>query len=53
MVPVFRGGYPWFKEVRYAKRLGFDSVNLWAFDHVCLFGLSLAEPPARWASFSG
>jgi hypothetical protein len=35
---VFRGGYPWSREVDYAKDLGLEGVSLWAFDHVCLYG---------------
>ncbi|MGC4054591.1 MAG: hypothetical protein QM757_36395 [Paludibaculum sp.] len=42
MIPVFRGSYPWFREVAYAKDLGMDCTSLWAFDHVCLYGLSLS-----------
>lgn len=42
MIPVFRGSYPWFREVDFAKDLGMDCTSLWAFDHVCLYGLSLS-----------
>lgn len=42
MIPVFRGSYPWFGEVECAKDLGMDGVSLWAFDHVCLYGLNLS-----------
>ena len=38
LVPVFRGGYAWEKEVALAEAAGIPSVNLWAFDHVCIFG---------------
>ncbi|MBI5086899.1 MAG: hypothetical protein HZB13_20165 [Acidobacteria bacterium] len=38
MIPVFRGGYPWSREVEYARDLGMEGVNLWAFDHICLYG---------------
>jgi hypothetical protein len=38
LVPVFRGGYAWEKEVALAEAAGVSSVNLWAFDHVCIFG---------------
>lgn len=41
MVPVFRGGYPWHRELQYALDLGYGSASLWAFDHVCLYGLEL------------
>lgn len=39
LVPVFRSGYAWEKEVAMATSAGVDSVNLWAFDHICIFGL--------------
>lgn len=39
MTPVFRAGYPWYKEAEHALGLGYGAVNLWAFDHVCLYGL--------------
>ncbi len=41
MVPVFRPGYPWEKEFLTALGEGVSTVNLWAFDHVCLYGLPL------------
>jgi len=37
MIPVFRGGYNWQEQVKHALELGMDSVNLWAFDHICLY----------------
>jgi hypothetical protein len=45
LVPIFRGGYPWEKEVEMAEASGVPVVNLWAFDHVCIFGW----PPAPGA----
>ncbi|QOY86992.1 non-contractile tail sheath protein [Paludibaculum fermentans] len=42
MIPVFRGSYPWSREVAYAKDLGMDCTSLWAFDHVCLYGIDLS-----------
>ncbi|MGJ5820528.1 non-contractile tail sheath protein [Paludibaculum fermentans] len=42
MIPVFRGSYPWFREVAYAKDLKMDCTSLWAFDHVCLYGINLS-----------
>jgi hypothetical protein len=44
LVPVFTGGYPWDKEYMIAVRENVASVNLWAFDHVCIFGLPPGEP---------
>ena len=43
LVPVFKGGFPWEREYRRAIGRGLPAVNLWAFDHVCLFGLPI--PP--------
>jgi len=43
MIGVFRGGYPWSREVQYAKELGMSGVSLWALDHVCLFGWETGE----------
>ncbi len=38
LVPVFTGGYPWNKEYMIAVRENVANVNLWAFDHVCIYG---------------
>jgi len=43
MLPVFTGGYPWNKEYLLALRENVANVNLWAFDHVCLYGLPPQE----------
>ncbi len=53
MVPVFRGGYPWHREVEWARSLGMDFAHLWAFDHFCLHGQSPALPGNGWASPQG
>jgi hypothetical protein len=42
LVPVFRSGYPWEKEVSMAHAAGIPVVNLWAFDHICLYNLAVA-----------
>lgn len=49
LIPVFNGGCPWIREYKMAKQLGIPVINLWAFDHVCIFGLQVTEPsrPAR------
>ena len=47
LVPIFRGGYPWNKEVELALRAGIPVVNLWAFDHVCLYGMAMNETKGR------
>ena len=41
LLPLFRAGYPWERECLAALGEGFSAVTLWAFDHVCLFGLPL------------
>ena len=38
LVPIFRAGYPWEKEVALAEAAGVHAVNLWAFDHICIYG---------------
>jgi hypothetical protein len=38
MLPVFQPGYPWESECLAALGEGVAAANLWAFDHVCLFG---------------
>jgi len=38
MLPVFQPGYPWEKECGTALGEGISAANLWAFDHICLFG---------------
>jgi hypothetical protein len=52
MTPIFKGGYPWSREVSSALEKGFHCINLWAFDHICLYALSL-ERDTRRASFQG
>ncbi len=49
MLPIFNGGCPWVSEYKEAKDLQIPVINLWAFDHVCIFGLQVVEPgqPAR------
>ena len=43
MIPVFTGGYPWNKEYLIALRENVANVNLWAFDHVCIYGWPAQE----------
>ena len=52
MTPIFRGGYPWSREVAAAQEIGFSCINLWAFDHICLYGLGL-ERDSRRAAYQG
>jgi len=53
MLPVFNGGCPWVGEYKMAKGMRIPVINLWAFDHVCIFNLRVAEPakPARSMRF--
>lgn len=53
MIGVFRGGYPWRREVDYAKELGMANVSLWAFDHVCLYGLEPVRDGSGLAKWQG
>jgi hypothetical protein len=39
LVPIFRYGYAWEKEIDIAIGAGIGVINMWAFDHVCIFGL--------------
>lgn len=39
LVPIFRTGYPWEKEMAMADAAGIPFINLWAWDHVCIYGL--------------
>ena len=52
MTPVFRAGYPFEKEIAHAFDLGFGAVSLWAFDHVCIYGLELGRAEGR-SAFQG
>jgi hypothetical protein len=52
MTPIFKGGYPWSREVAAAEESGFSCINLWAFDHICLYGLGL-ERDSRRAAYQG
>jgi hypothetical protein len=49
LLAVFTPGYAWEEEYLTALGEGIPAVNLWAFDHVCLFGLT---PRAEWATVS-
>ncbi|MCS6954187.1 MAG: hypothetical protein RMK57_06025 [Bryobacterales bacterium] len=41
LLPVFRPASAWQKEAVMALGEGFSAVNLWAFDHLCIYGLPL------------
>lgn len=53
MVPVFRGGSPWNREVEWARSLGMDFAHLWAFDHFCLHGYPQILPGTGWSGTQG
>jgi hypothetical protein len=42
MLPVFQPGYAWEKECAAALGERISAANLWAFDHICLFGEALS-----------
>ncbi len=41
LVPVFRPASAWEREALMALGEGFPAVNLWAFDHLSIYGLAL------------
>ncbi|MEP6714618.1 MAG: hypothetical protein ABJC09_03535, partial [Terriglobia bacterium] len=43
LVPVFGSATPWNRELDMTHQAGIPSVNLWAFDHICLFNLDVPE----------
>lgn len=53
MTPVFRRGYPWEREVREALDMGYGEVHLWAFDHMCLYGMDGRERLGRRSGYQG
>lgn len=53
MIAVFRGGTPWRKEAAIARQLGYGAVSLWAFDHVCIYGLGPWETGSGKAQSQG
>jgi hypothetical protein len=44
LVPVFGVATPWARELALVRGAGIRIANLWAFDHVCLFNLTVPEP---------
>ena len=53
ILPIFRGGYPWWRELRYALDLNFEAINLWAFDHIGIYGVPLSGPTGSRSSRQG
>jgi hypothetical protein len=44
LVPVFHPYSAWENEYLRAREAGVPVINLWAFDHVCLYNLRIQEP---------
>ena len=44
LVPVFRPYSAWEQEYLLAVEAGVPFINLWAFDHVCLYNLRVQRP---------
>jgi hypothetical protein len=53
LVPIFRPGYAWEKEVEMALAAGIKVVNLWAYDHVCIYGWALQTKVKARSSMHG
>jgi len=53
MTPVFRAGYPWEREVGEALEMGYGEVHLWAFDHLCLYGMDGRDRQGRRSGWQG
>ena len=51
LVPVFGSATPWFREVALARGAGLRTINLWAFDHICLYNLDVPEKALERRSF--
>lgn len=52
LVPVFRPASAWEREYAMARSEGIPVVNLWAYDHVCLYNLPTAVPRLAPRSFA-
>jgi hypothetical protein len=53
LIPIFRPGYAWEKELGMALASGIQVVNLWAYDHVCIYGWPVVERSTGKSSFMG
>jgi hypothetical protein len=56
LVPVFGTASPWQKEARFALERGYGVINLWAFDHISLYGWKVTTDVFRGrarASYQG
>lgn len=52
LVPVFRPYSAWEQEYRLAVSAGVPFINLWAFDHVCLYNLRVERPNQAARAFA-
>jgi hypothetical protein len=52
LVPVFGIAMPWHKEVALARGAGIPVLNLWAWDHICLYNLTVPEQGLDRRSFA-
>jgi hypothetical protein len=52
LVPVFGIAMPWHKEVALARGAGIPVINLWAWDHVCLYNITVPEQGLDRRSFA-
>ena len=52
LVPVFRPASAWEREYAIARAEGVPTINLWAYDHVCLYNLSPLAPRPSTLSFA-
>ena len=52
LVPVFRPASAWEREYSLARAEGVPVVNLWAYDHICLYNLRPQAPLLSARSFA-
>jgi hypothetical protein len=45
LVPVFGSANPWNRELALVWAAGLPVANFWALDHICLYNLTVPEPP--------
>jgi hypothetical protein len=51
LMGLYYSSWPWAREYVNASRLGLPIIKLWAYDHLCLFGLPLPLPTSDDRSF--
>lgn len=51
LTPVFGIATPWHREVALAFAEGLVTINLWAYDHICLYNLDVPEKALERRSF--